>query len=342
MPALGYSQALDALTVGVKSNLWLLVTDNTVVLRGVQDALLNAVVTDFRDFNFHRHDCERKTEAGTLIALCEELPMMTDRRLVWLRDVHQLSEAALKSLAAYLPTASPGTVVFMSAQPKASSRGEEPEEGGGGLRGFISAVQKLGTVVGGTLGGEELARFVERGFAARGVRIAPGVRQMFLTRVGEDASALDSEMDKIACYVGERRQVEQRDVEAITTWTPDAKIFALSDAIARKDGGEALRILGVLIDDEQHPLAILGYLSSQFRSLLKVKALGERGESPARIASLTERKDYQIKKDLAATRRYSVRDLETVLEMLARADLGMKSGKDGRLLLEMLLIHLCR
>jgi DNA polymerase III delta subunit len=84
-------------------------------------------------------------------------------------------------------------------------------------------------------------------------------------------SMLESELMKIVNYVGDKRNIDSKDIQAIVAETHEDSFITLFEAIAGMDKKEVLSIFENLIENGVHILAIHSYLVRQIRLLLQAK-----------------------------------------------------------------------
>ena len=127
---------------------------------------------------------------------------------------------------------------------------------------------------------------------------------------------------------------------AVVPGTAQVQVFDLVDAVAEGRLGQAEALLQRMLASGEAPLRLLATLASHFRRLLEARSLRERGLSPAAIARKKgQHPRYWEKLDRQA-RRLQREQLKFALEVLLEADLQLKSGADGPLVLETLLFEL--
>jgi DNA polymerase-3 subunit delta len=173
---------------------------------------------------------------------------------------------------------------------------------------------------------------------------------MLLSRIGEDARTLASELQKLANYVGDRPNISAADVAAVVVEGPGEDFFALTNALESRDAGGMLRAIDDELDLGGPPLKILGGLASSLRGLLLARAnlarLGvsgrltypdfERRVAPAlaeveRKAGRKAGHPFRAFKRAEASLRFGPRELPALLCLLAAADAGIKRGMDARM-----------
>jgi DNA polymerase-3 subunit delta len=117
---------------------------------------------------------------------------------------------------------------------------------------------------------------------ARGKQISEDALAELIVRVGPHARQLDSEIEKLSLYVGERAQIEEADVAAICTRNKTARAFALGDALGDRDLARLLRRLDeelweMQFDRDKSEIGLLYGLISKVRALLLLKEMVREG-----------------------------------------------------------------
>ena len=174
--------------------------------------------------------------------------------------------------------------------------------------------------------------------------------------LGDDARVLASEVAKLAAYVGERKRITADDVEAMVTRVASDPFFALGNAVEARDLPRALAVLDRSLSDGASPFLVLGSLASTVRRLVVERERGGKASGGRRIPSfdswqklvlplvpdeeLGGKKPYGFWMKYQAAMRYAREELLGALAELAEADVAMKSGQDGRLRLERVLLGL--
>ena len=78
---------------------------------------------------------------------------------------------------------------------------------------------------------------------ARQKEIAEEALAELVNRIGPHPRLLDSEIEKLCLFVGNRKQIEPGDVAAVCTRNKTARAFALGDALGDRDLPRLLRRL---------------------------------------------------------------------------------------------------
>jgi len=112
--------------------------------------------------------------------------------------------------------------------------------------------------------------------------IAHETRAELISRVGPNARQLDTEVEKLSLYVGDRKEIGMEDVAAICTRNKMARAFALGDALGDRDLPKLLQRLdeelwAVKFDAQKSEIGLLYGLISKVRALLLLKEMMREG-----------------------------------------------------------------
>jgi DNA polymerase-3 subunit delta len=192
--------------------------------------------------------------------------------------------------------------------------------------------------------------------AGTGKRFDGGGETALAERVGDDARVLASEVQKLAAYVGDRHVIGAADVEAVVVRIAQDPFFALGNAVEARDLPKALAVLDRSFEDGASEFMVLGSLAATVRRLVAERERGRRaaGERPIRSydewqrlvlpafseGELEGKKPYGFWMKYQAARRFERGELLGALADLAEVDVAMKSGQDGRVLLQRFLLGL--
>jgi len=93
----------------------------------------------------------------------------------------------------------------------------------------------------------------------------------FLLERIKDESNLESELNKVINYIGDKSSIDSKDINSIVTVMHEDNLISLFDSIANMDKEEVLKIFENLLKNGVHILAIHSYLVRQIRLLLQAK-----------------------------------------------------------------------
>ena len=282
-----------------------------------------------RCFNYNMFQGS-EAAAETVIEVAQSMPMMAKKRLVVVKDIDKFSAAELEKLGRYLKDPSPYTCLVLIAE-KADMR-----------KGFFQAL-KGSTIQFAPMYENMLPQWIRKEAESRGKKIAPDAAQYLVEAIGSDLLRLKNELEKVALYSGERKEITVKDVEAVSTKSKLKSIFDLTDAVGGKDAGKAVRALGDLLDNGENGVYILYMVTRHLRLVWKVKELidaGVKGDAMAKEAGMHP---FVLKGIMGQVKRFSMEDLREAFPRLLEADSSLKSGRlTDRLVLEQLFLTLAR
>ena len=171
------------------------------------------------------------------------------------------------------------------------------------------------------------------------LELAPDAAKLLSDIFPDDPPAIASELEKLSMLEG---KIDAETVRRVVNHVPPTTVFALQDAIAAKKPREASEHLERLLNAGEDPFRILVGLQSQYTLLARAFALRERDpmvskDEAGRVLSVHP---FRAEKALFAAKKLTEGKLQTDLEHLLEADVGMKSGLDPRVTLERLVLEL--
>lgn len=312
-------------------------------------AALKAKLGDLAEMNAVTLD-GRGLSREALLHHCDVPPFLGDYRLVVVEDLLTRLEKKgpdgkqpassrdfLAWLADYLPTMPESTLLVFSESKKISARNP-----------VLKAIQKLderGEVAlfeTPKLKRGELARWVAQHAREKGVRLKPGVAEALATFIGPNLRIIDSELEKLALYAGDR-PVTQEDVRLMCPYAKEASIFDMVDALGNRRTPVAFRLLAQMRNQGAHPLYLLTMIVRQYRILIQVKDYMNQGMNLNDIASTLKLHPYPTEKAMRQARHYTPDQLQRIYDRLLDTDVAIKTGKlEANLALDMLVVELAR
>lgn len=169
----------------------------------------------------------------------------------------------------------------------------------------------------------------------------PAARAL-IERVGDAMGIVDSELGKLATYVGKAANIEVRDIETLIGRSRDANIWRIMDSIGEGRPGEALKVLGELFEEGEEPLKILGGLAFTMRRLAKAGAYVRRGDSLEDALGKVGINRFGQESAKRQIRHLGWNRIGKLYDRMIELDLGLKGGSalPERMQLERLLVGL--
>jgi DNA polymerase-3 subunit delta len=154
---------------------------------------------------------------------------------------------------------------------------------------FYKAIEKIGSVesfaawsVDDKDWAGQAETWASKSIRARQKNISDEALAELISRVGPNARQLDTEVEKLSLYVGDRKEIGMEDVAAICTRNKMARAFALGDALGDRDLPKLLKRLdeelwAVKFDSQKSEIGLLYGLISKVRALLLLKEMLREG-----------------------------------------------------------------
>lgn len=187
---------------------------------------------------------------------------------------------------------------------------------------------------------EEMPRWIQDKAKSYGGQFTRDAANELATLIGDEPRQADQEIQKLLTYVNYRRPVEREDVHHLTADTREGDIFILVDALGNRNIKAAMGMLERLLEQGE-PIGIFSMIVRQYRLLLQMREIIDRGGLPVDAARELHQHPYVAEKVFAQAKRFSLPVLELIYHRLLAVDAAMKTSQmPGELALETLVVDL--
>lgn len=320
---------------GKPDPVYLIVGDDDAETSRLAGELSALVEDELRAFNLERmYAGEKGAAPADIVESARTLPMMGDRRVIVVLRAEKILKPRRRGAAsgkatseedsdegaeagdadvldAYVKNPEPlTTLVFVAADVDRSRR-------------LYRSLQKQATIVEcwGLKGSRDarvdlrqVARtaeaLVKQAVADAGQQIDSAAARLIAERAGTDIATLRGDVERLLLFAAGKKKIDLKDVHEIVSAETAQDDWAVTNAIQRGDTAAALRQVGLALESGAVPYMILGQLGWFVREKL---VMADARRVPAAV------------------------------DALFRTDLDLKSsGGDPRVLLERLVVDLCR
>jgi DNA polymerase III delta subunit len=119
---------------------------------------------------------------------------------------------------------------------------------------------------------------------ALGKTLTEGAKKRLFEVLGQDLRLTLNEVEKLAVYVGDKKGIEEDDVDQVTAWQRSFKAYELDDALTAADFAKGAAVLNDLLAEGERPEQIVGRLAGFFRNVLAAQTwLREKGRTKEEI-----------------------------------------------------------
>lgn len=304
----------------------------------------------------------------------QTLPFFGSAKVVWLRDCTFLGEEraasaqavmeVLGDLAGELKTFKWQNVRLLISAGKVDKR-----------KTFFKTLEKIGTVENYEALSADDRDWAERAEMAARTAVRERKKEIseealaeLVARVGPNARQLENEAEKLALYIGDRKEIEFADVAAICSRNKTARAFALGDALGDRDLPRLLKRLDeelweIKSDPQKSPIALLYGLISKVRAMLLLKEMlregwlkpeGDYNRFKAQLARVPAERlpadkrfnplalnPYVLFKALPQAKKYSRAELVRAMDLLLAGNRRLvSSGLDKALVLQEIVVEI--
>jgi DNA polymerase-3 subunit delta len=311
-----------------------------------------ALMAGFSEDAIARHDLS-EIELAAVLDDARSLSLFAAERLIWVTS----AEAALPrgraadddegeggsgdvaALEAYMADPTPGVSIVFEAS-RFDFEGDDKRKQDR-VRKFYSAIPDVVELrkFSSQDAREEASALVRKA----GFKIEPAALDMLVEALGADIARIAVEIEKIELFAKDR-PVTTDDIAALAPEARVSTIFALVNALGRRDRTRALEILDALTREGEYLPLALAFLSTQFRMALAAREAGLKSSN--QVQSHFSRMGIPMWGSRAeqvsqTAGKFGKAKLERALELISKADRGLRDARpDDRIVMEQFVLEL--
>jgi DNA polymerase-3 subunit delta len=293
-------------------------------------ALAGTLLREFNESSFSL----LSDSATAAISIAQQLPMMSERVVVRIRDFAKLREADEDVIIRYLNAPSPSSVVIFIA--------DDLDKRKKLTRTLLSTC----TVIDFSAVKDAEAKAWARN-RLKDLKTSADDRVLaeIVRLVGTDLQTLNSELEKLAAAAIETRTITMQMVDDLIGHSRELSNFELGDQLIAGDRRRALMTLHHLLEDNVAPVMLIGLIASNYHRLALAKELmkqGRKDEASRLVYGSYEKRDAFFN----TLQRRDAAGIARDIKLIADADLAVKTSlagggpKGAKLQLEMLICAL--
>jgi DNA polymerase-3 subunit delta len=323
------------LKAGKVEPLYLFTGDEDYLHQQALNSLFETLDEAGRDFNISIFQIDEgkstggRTTASAAIDAANQLPMLSSRRIIIIRDFEKIKEAEVESVLEYLkhPLQS-STVVFqahsLDHRRKLSN----------------ALTRSCAIVVFDPFDDRRAAAWVEGYLKSRGFGIESRALGLLIELAGTRLSRLVNELEKLMTYTADGA-ITAEAVGALVPRAREHQGLDLWDAIVRGERARALKLACRLLDDGEAPVLLIGSLGGLFRRLLLGKELIARNAPRQEVMRTTSFYGDRLSVLTRGLGRISREDIVYGINRIADVDNAIKNSEaTPRLQIEFLVAEL--
>lgn len=302
------------------------------VLHGKEGYYIDELVKTFeqilpeedREYGLTNMYAPQVADAQAVIDVCRQLPMMTDRQVVIVREAQSVKAEFIDKLARYAVSPTPSTILVVA------SRGEK-------IKGkeLLKALAKCGGVEfeSKEVYASQVPQLIGQYIKSKGMTTDAKAVEMLAEFVGTNLSRLFNEIDKLAEILGAGAMVTPEAVERNIGISKDYNNFELVDAIAVKDVARMMRIAAYFeANQKQNPYVVTAAtLFGFFSDLLQAYYTSDKSDGGLQKSlGLNPKNIFALRRIRAGMNSYNAFQVIEILDAIRRYD-AMSKGSGSRM-----------
>jgi DNA polymerase III subunit delta len=256
----------------------------------------------------------KDTEFKTIIDEARQFPMMSDKRVIILKEAQDMK--TLQELVSYIEKPSPQSILVICHKYKKVDKRTK----------FAKTLDANAVVFESKkLYQDKIAPWISSYIHNAGHSIQPSAADLLSEYLGSDLSKISNEVDKLILNIKQGESITVEDVRDQIGVSKDFDVFELQKTLGEKNFGKSSLIIKYFSENAtaNNPVMVVGSLFSYFNKVfITAVNLKESDQNLAKLLGLGTVffvKDYKI-----AAKNYPVSQLKRIFKTLKTADLNSK------------------
>lgn len=317
--------------------IYLVLGEQSILMEQARTAFNQLIPEDQKVMNIGSYDMET-TPLAVALDDAMSAPFFGEKRLVLINKPYFLTgdnkstktEHDLDSLEAYLTHPETDTILVFLA----------PYEKLDGRKKIVKQLKKIALEVSAAPLTEQMSRqLVTQQINADGYQMGPDVLEELVKRTNADYSLMAGSISKLELFDLESKEISMTGVQGLVPQSLDQNVFDLVNAVLAKNSQLAMQHYQDLIESQEQPIMINAILVGQFRLLIQVHVLVQRGLSQGGIAAEIKAHPFRVKMAMQTVKKFSSQLLEQAYVGLVDIELELKTTtRDPQLLFELFML----
>lgn len=287
------------------------------------EALENALPEEDREFGLTNVYAPEVADPQAIIDLCRQIPMMSDRQMVIVREAQTVRADFADKLARYVASPTPSTVLAIVSRGDVI-KGKELVKAVRSARGVVFEAKEVYE--------SQVPDMIRMFIKDKGLNSEPKAVEMLAQYVGTGLSRLYNEIGKLAEILPAGATVTPEAVERNIGISKDYNNFELVDAIASKDFGAMMRIATYFAANQKaNPFVVTAStVFNFFADLLQAYYAPDRSDRGiVEALGLNPRNVFAVRRIRRGMQNYNAFQVIEILDAVRRYD-AMSKGVDSR------------
>jgi DNA polymerase III subunit delta len=240
-----------------------------------------------------------------VVNACMRYPMFAEKQVVLLKEAQQMKD--LEKLENYIERPLGSTIFVVSYKEKTLDKRTK----------LYKTIKKDGEVFTSEKVREyKLVEWVTDYLKSQDFTMTPKAIALLTEHLGNDLNRIVNELEKLTLNLGQRKSINEDDIEKFVGVSKEYNVFELQDALSKKDLAKAIRIIQYF---EGNPKAapiqmVLPALYGYFSRLYAIFGMADKSE--AGIKHLFFNNSFAAKDALVTAKKYAYEGVERSLLLL--------------------------
>jgi|YNPMSStandDraft_2_1061718.scaffolds.fasta_scaffold00044_3 DNA polymerase-3 subunit delta len=257
----------------------------------------------------------KDSELSEVLSSASSYPFDSEKKIIVAKDFKAPKD--LKEFLTFVKNPPDFSIVIFIQKELVDKKDKEP---------YATLIEKGFFYEAKSLKSQSLVKWIISYLDENGKKISRDNAEAIIEIVGEDRSLIDSQLQKLLIYVGDKREITFDDIEKISSYLKEYTIFDLQKAIAKKDKELSFKYALNLLNNGADPLFILSMLNKYFTILSQIKELEKDRIPPKTAANMLGVREYFYSEYLAASQIFDDSKLLKISRALLNLDISLKSS----------------
>ena len=315
-----------------KTHIYLLVGNEYFFIDTIIRKLKKKFDIDEEDFDFVLM-YGGETSAKVLIFELRQIPMMSERHFVILKDYEKFSSSDKELIAEYSEQPFKESVLILVAS-DLDGRQKSSKK---------LAANALQVICKKPYSSNEILRWLNMQTRLNNLYFSNDAKNYFSTNIALSYQTASNEFTKIHLYIGNSKKVNIDDVKAALGVSKKNTVFELYNSIGRKDVKNSLKITENLLFNEESPIMIISMLTTYFKTIWLIRTLLDKDYKIDYIKKhYLSRIYFKFRDDyIFAARKYDLTSIRNIFSLLLETDTKLKSVDiDSGILMDLMMMKI--
>ncbi len=249
-----------------------------------------------------------------ILSIASSFPFGSEKKFILVKEFEKIQNK--KTLVSYINSPAGFTYLVMVHNGSISSLSSEPYKTLLEHNFIYHAVE---------LKGNNLIEWIIQFTGENGKYISQDTASVFVDMVGENRQLIETQLEKMFIYLGDKKEIDIKSVQSLSTKFKENTIFDLQDALAVKNRQSSFKIAYNLLENGAEPVFIIHMLTRFFTGILRVNELKASNTPDPQAARIVGTHPFYLKKFYNARKIYSDRELINISRALLNADITVKT-----------------